>query len=499
MSAQRSMANEFAKKYDCEIVCEYEDAGVSARKTELDDREGINSLLKDAIDRKFDFVVVNHHDRIARNPVEHQRVRMILASCAIPVVISSTESLYDSGDFIVDLIKDGTSKFEVDNTRMRTRDTAKTILNEGKWTGGKAPFGYLYDKSTKTFSQCEDEIKIVRRVYELYRKQEGFQSIAVLIGRETGKSINKTVVREIITNPFYAGYLTHHRKKQNARNSLCNVESWQMVKSHLIQPIMTLEAWQETWAIYEQRKSGELSPKMYKTSFFLSNLLSCSVCDKRLSCKDQSTFDKKRNKQYGTRWYCCTSCNYKVEANRIHAVIDAIVSDLKTQNLEAVSSLLYTEMLAERKTIAERLVKTTAEIDQMNQLLEISQYRAKQRAALVPDLETQDDNSKMVRILTMQQQHMHKRLSDLKTELDRLKKIDNYLDLVEGNPEAITCKIKSMSLLTGNSHDHDIRKMLTYLVKQAIFTPINRDSKNVITKGDIAIQTRSSLIRTTIS
>lgn len=116
--------------------------------------------------------------------------------------------------------------------------------------------------------------------------------------------------------------------------------------------------------------------------------------------------------------------------------------------------------------LAERLVRTNSDIEYMNQLLEIAMGRARQRAALVPDLETHDNNTRLVRILSMQQQHMHKRLSDLKTKLDRLNKIDNYLELVEGNPESITCKIKSISLLSGDSHDHDIFKMITYLVKQ---------------------------------
>lgn len=134
--------------------------------------------------------------------MEHQKIRMILAGCNIPVVISSSESLYDSGDFIVDLIKDGTSKMEVDNTRIRTRDTAKSILLKGKWTGGKAPFGYRYDKVNKTFSQCEEELEIVDSMYKLYRNREGFQSIAHLISRQYGKSISKATVRWIITNPF---------------------------------------------------------------------------------------------------------------------------------------------------------------------------------------------------------------------------------------------------------------------------------------------------------
>lgn len=499
MDTQRSMAYEFAKKYGCTITCEYEDAGVSARKKKLDDREGISLLLKEAIDGKFDFVLINHHDRIARNPMEHQKIRLILAGCNIPVVISSSESLYDSGDFIVDLIKDGTSKMEVDNTRIRTRDTAKSILIKGKWTGGKAPFGYRYDKVNKTFSQCGEELTIVRRVYELYRNREGFQSIAHLISDEIGKSINKATVRWIITNPFYAGYMSHHRKSQRSRNSITPIESWLMIKSDLIEPIMSLDEWKETWTIFEQRKTGNLNPKMYKTSFFLSNLLYCSVCKGILIGKDQTTFDKKRSKLYGKKWYCCPTCKYKIELDRMHAVIDAVLNDLKSQNLETVSLHVYNELLKERQLVTDRLNKTKVELNGTEHQLQIAENQSKSLASVVKDLETIDNNTKMVQILTMQKEHLSSRIKKLKAETNQLDKSAQYLELIEGNQAEITRNIKSISIMTSHDNDNDIRKMITYLVLQATLTPKTIDSKKVVTHGDIAIQTRSSLVRTTIS
>lgn len=499
METQRSMAYEFAKKYGCTITREYEDAGVSARKKKLDDREGISLLLKEAIDGKFDFVLINHHDRIARNPMEHQKIRMILAGCNIPVVISSSESLYDSGDFIVDLIKDGTSKMEVDNTRIRTRDTAKSILIKGKWTGGKAPFGYRYDKVNKTFSQFGEELTIVKRVYELYRNREGFQSIAHLISHEFGKSISKATVRWIITNPFYASYMSHHRKSERSRNSITPIENWMMIKSDLIEPIMSLDEWKETWAIFEQRKTGNLNPKMYKTSFFLSNLLNCSVCNSILIGKDQTTFDKKRNKHYGEKWYCCPTCKYKIESYRMHAVIDAVLNDLKSQNLETVSLDLYNELLKERQLVNDRLSRTKVELNGAEHLLQMAEDQSKRLASIVKDLETIDDNTKMVQILTLQKQHLSIQIKELKTEINQLDKSTHYLELIEGNEDEITRNIKSMSIMTSEDNKNDIRKMITYLVVQATFTPKTIDSKKVVTLGDIAIQTRSSLVRTTIS
>lgn len=498
METQLSMAYDFAMKYGCTVTCEYLDAAVSARKRQLVDRPGISQLLKDAIDGKFDFVLMNYHDRMARNPMEHQKIRMTLTDCNIPVIVVSSESLYDSGDFIVDLIKDGTSKLEVDNTRIRTRDTARSILKQGKWTGGKAPFGYRYDKTTKMFSQNEAELAIVHRVYELYRNQEGFQSIASIVTREFGKPMNKTAVRWIITNPFYAGFLTHQRKSERSRNSITSMDHWLMASSELIEPIMSLEEWKETWTIYEQRKTGELTPKMYKTSFYLSNMLSCSVCSQLLTCKDQSTFDKKRGKVYGKKWYCCPTCKYKIESVKVHAVIDAVLNDLKSQNQEAVSSQVFTQMLKEREIVDKQMNKTKEELNTATSQLQLADEHSKRLASLIKDFETDDDNSKMVQILALQKEHLNSRILALQSDLKRLENSAQYLEKIEGNHDEITRNIKTISIMTSHNNDHDIRKMVTFLVKQAILTPKTFDTRNIVTFGDIAIQTRSSLVKTTI-
>lgn len=499
MDTQCSMANEFVAKYDCTLVANYLDPAVSARKKSLDDRPGVSQLLKDAIDGQFDVVLMNHHDRMARNHMEHQKIRMILRGCNIPVVIISSESLYDSGDFMVDLIKDGTSKLEVENTRIRTRDTSRSILKKGKWTGGNAPFGYRYDKVTKTFSQDQDELIIVRRIYELYLNCDGFQSIASTISHEFSRSMNKSAVRWIITNPFYAGYMSHQRKSEQSRNSITPIDGWTMIKSDLIEPIMSLDEWKQSWAIYEQRKTGELHPKMYKTSFYLSNLLSCSVCNQKLTCKDQSTFDKKRGKLYGKKWYRCPSCQYKIESDRMHAVIDALLNDLKSQNLENVSSSVYDQMLNERQLIVKQLDKSKALLSELKKQLQLTELHAKKLAENVKDLETRDDNTKLVQVLTLQKGHLTSRIEAIGDKIKHLTSHLQYLDLIEANPTEITRNIKSINIMTNHDNAHDIRKMVTYLVQQAIFTPTTRDSKNVITKGEIAIQTRSSLVRTIIT
>jgi len=58
----------------------------------------------------------------------------------------------------------------------------------------------------------------------------------------------------------------------------------------------------------------------------------------------------------------------------------------------------------------------------------------------VKDLETINDNTKMIHILNLQKQHLQRQLSIQKSEIIRLEKSANYLNLIEDNKAQITQK-----------------------------------------------------------
>nr|WP_240432177.1 recombinase family protein [[Bacillus] caldolyticus] len=83
METQRRSAYDLAEKYQCTIVEEILDEGVSSRKK---DREGYKRLIAAAYEKKFDFVIIYSHSRIARIPEEHDLIRAtmhILYTCNI--------------------------------------------------------------------------------------------------------------------------------------------------------------------------------------------------------------------------------------------------------------------------------------------------------------------------------------------------------------------------------------------------------------------------------
>ncbi|WP_179281689.1 recombinase family protein [Paenibacillus sp. VTT E-133280] len=453
MDAQRSMALEIIRKYECEFVGEYLDTAVSARKKDLKGRNGISILLAHAHLNKYDFVVISQHDRLARKPSEHQEIRSTLKKYKIPVIIASTESLYDSGDLLVDLIKDGNSKFEVDNTRVRTRDTMYTFFKQGKWRGGKPPFGYRYNSQTKLFEAVEHELLIVKKIFSMYLGYFGFDKIAQKLPFNSydGCEWTDQAVRAVITNPFYAGYLTRGRKKERANNSFNDRSKWEMLHSDRIPAAVTLEKWERCWELYDKRVNGELPPRRFKTSFLLKDLLRCETCGCYFIGKDKTTTGKSGEK-YGSKYYWCSTCDYRVELNKAHEIIDFLMKNLRQQHASVIIQQVLMSIEGDimklgrdcdvlSQTILnykDQLSKVTFEIDQQFILL---------HSMDVEEAEIIRDNVKtLIRILTLSKQSYEQKISVVDKQLIQQQNQIKQLQKLQLNQENVKSKLEQIKV-----------------------------------------------------
>jgi site-specific DNA recombinase len=79
------------------------------------------------------------------------------------------------------------AQFERDTIIDRVINGMECKHANGKWKGGKRPFGYQVDKTTDTLVSDESEAVIVRLIFDLYtRDRLGTRSIAkVLNDRDT--------------------------------------------------------------------------------------------------------------------------------------------------------------------------------------------------------------------------------------------------------------------------------------------------------------------------
>ncbi|KAB2951162.1 hypothetical protein F9B85_13225 [Heliorestis acidaminivorans] len=177
-SLQLQSVMSFVEDFQCNLVQKYTDEAVSSTKKKMDKRKFLRKVLQDALDNKFDFIAVYKEDRLARDVIEHENIRRFLRDAKKPIVITSTRIIYDESDILVRLLKDGLTSFEAARIQERTRDALEALLKKGRWTGGKAPFGYEYNKRTGKLEAKADKLEIVKQIFSLYLSGIGCRSIA---------------------------------------------------------------------------------------------------------------------------------------------------------------------------------------------------------------------------------------------------------------------------------------------------------------------------------
>ncbi|RFU71445.1 hypothetical protein D0469_01695 [Peribacillus saganii] len=305
---------------------------ISAYRVPHQKRKQFQELFKAVKRDEVDGIIVSDIDRLSRQTLEHFDLRKEFDRLNIPVFIASKGELYSKYDvenLIRHLVEDGMTKLESDNNSTRTRDTLKTIREKGKYSGGRIPYGYRPVKKTENkngkeiqivcgFIPVDDEIAVIKRIFQLYQGKETLTSLAKMLSIERPHEKWQTKkVRFIVTNPFYTGFFVYNRTPgKKGGYSLNPMEEWEWVKCDWVpDPPISKEQWLLCWRKYEESKT--LGPQHFCTSFSFNDVLFCH-CGKEMKGKDQRTKSKKTpGKQDGYRYYIC-ACGQKVLEECLH-------------------------------------------------------------------------------------------------------------------------------------------------------------------------------------
>ncbi|OEH92571.1 recombinase family protein [Bacillus solimangrovi] len=474
MMMQRNSVENLVQKYGCKITNEYLDSGVSATKTNIAQRKALSKLLNAADNQQFDFVAIYSSDRLARNPIEHQQIRMTMRLYGIPIIESRSERLYDTeeDELIVQLLYDGLSKFEADNIKTRTRDGLISRAKHGHWTGGKAPYGYRYDKQKHRFITFPEELVIVKEIYDLYMKAEGFNSIAKQLPKESnhGKQWTKDKVKAIVTNPFYAGYISWGKRKPNAKGTFIDRESWILIKSSYIEPVIAEEQWEHCWQLYMNKRNRKITPKHFKTSFLLKGLVLCKHCQKPLQTKDQRTSGS-NGKKYGSKIYKCSSCSVRVDADELHEnVLTQVLNDIRLSNPEKIQQGVVNSINRDILKLEDDIKGLESALGnyevQANQLHNELQQRMK--------ADISERSKKLMDVITIYRVNLNNRIELTKHLIKEKMKEITELKQNQLNSQSLQLALNSALQDQDNLENSDIRRLLVQLVEKI---EINKEQK----------------------
>lgn len=235
LSVQRQLVEEYVKKQpDWELdPKEYFEGSNSGYKNSVANRSILKEALRDAEQKEYDILVAYKDDRIGRRIWDIGAYVMELKSCGVDIytVKDGCITPENTMEEIMLALRYGNAQKSSADTGMRVKDTAQKLVQQGKFMGGKAPYGYQLKLSGEISKHgrvlhhlvvVPEQAKAVKYIYQLsLQKEFGSAKIArTLNENDAYKDLaphdvwKSGTITSILTNPVYAGYMAYMRRER---------------------------------------------------------------------------------------------------------------------------------------------------------------------------------------------------------------------------------------------------------------------------------------------
>lgn len=286
----------------------FEDPGYSAKNTDRPDYQAMMDRLRAG---EFSHLLVWKIDRISRNLLDFANMYDELKRLGV-VFVSKNEQFDTSSAIGEAMLKIILVFAELERNMTAERVTAVMLsrANNGQWNGGRVPYGYSYDKQTKEFSLDPAESQVVRRMYELYEREQSLVAVcryfnAKGIYSRSGNEWTPTTVNKILKNQFYVGKYRYNVTKQEWKKWSKRDESeWITIDNHHV-PLIDDVLFDRIQFILQRNRRGIVDDRtsyVKKNIHIFAGLVRCGTCGSNMSATlDRVRADGWRPSVYGCR------------------------------------------------------------------------------------------------------------------------------------------------------------------------------------------------------
>ena len=289
LSIQREIVKEYiAKHEDWQLDDkEYFEGGISGYKNAVSDRDVLQEALIDAQKREYDILVVYKDDRIGRRMWEIGAYVMQLKNYNVDIYTTKDGCISPDSDDIMGqmmlALRYGNAQKSSSDTGQRVKDTAQKLVKQGKFIGGKAPYGYKLvlsgelSKHGRALHKLEiipEQADVVKYIYDLsYNKEYGSSKIASELNNGKYKNLapnnvwKSGTITSILTNPIYCG-ITAYKRRERTNGKLHRLNNSDWIYSDTINndiKIISVELWNKTQSKRSSRaikyKEGAIEAK----------------------------------------------------------------------------------------------------------------------------------------------------------------------------------------------------------------------------------------------
>lgn len=419
LMVQRQLVCDYVKDHSNWLLDkkEYFEGSKSGYKNSVTDREVLQEAYQDAKKDEYDILVVYKDDRIGRRMWEIGSYIMSLKSLGVDIYTVKDGCISPGSNDVMGqmmlALRYGNAQKSSADTGMRVKDTAKKLVAQGKFMGGKAPYGYILEPSgeiskhgraLKHLVIAPEQAEVVRYIYNLsLNKEFGSAKIAKTLNNSAFyKSLapnnvwKSGTVTSILTNPIYAGY-TSYKRREHLSGSYHRLDSKDWIVAQRQNPDIVIVD-EDTWTNV-QKKRRQRANKYTKSlkkegvtiigrndgMLSLVDVLHCGYC----GCKmvNGSKYNYWTIKSTGERRtskfpiYKCQNAwqgiphdkTNQFRADRIEPVIHELVAEYISrlqENINIFDEISY-EINKEKQRKEKDLARAREELDKIRQNIQI--------------------------------------------------------------------------------------------------------------------------------
>jgi site-specific DNA recombinase len=228
LESQYESCREYADAEGFRVVRRFEDVHSGQEY----DRPAFGRLLRLAREGAFSRIVVWRMDRFGRDPAWNLLLERDLWEKGVQIETSTNGPLGNSPEAkLYRMVQYGVDLYEAEKTAERCQEGRETAAENGKWPGGRAPYGYKLDKERKTLEPEPEQAAGVRRMYRLVIDGHNTREVADEL------DVHRSTVQKRIRNAAYVGHLVY--------GDVVHRDAWL--------PIVEPSVWEEANRILDER------------------------------------------------------------------------------------------------------------------------------------------------------------------------------------------------------------------------------------------------------
>jgi site-specific DNA recombinase len=405
-----------------------------------DKRPGLQKLIKDAENRKFDVILAKELSSLARNGGLSYKIRDLADRNGIHIITLDNAINTLEGNSAMFGLYAWIYEQESQRTGERIKAALQTRSRKGLFQGSIPPYGYEMSDG-KLFLRTDDTPSIVCRIFKEYLQGNGFDRIAKGLyneGYPTPAQIAEkangsdkwhgSTIRTILTNPHYTGDLVQGR--QTTRNVTSKIRENLTSDKFIViegthEPIVSKEDFNAVQALIVTRKRKQ----PYAEIHLFTNTLRCADCGKGMHYKKNrhgyvcGSYNKHGGK-------ACSDHHVK-EDNLVWSIlsdIEIILADVKEKNL---LTKFEKKMNKEFEKLNKQLSAVNRQID------DIGMQKTKLIQLLANEVITQQDYRDVIKQNETNLKHLIQTKSEIEIKLsnenvtEQIKKIQKELSKIK--------------------------------------------------------------------